>query len=848
MVVRSVAALSETQKKRSLLQRMVVVHAILLLCLLIIVARLMKLQLLERNDFAAAAHSQHYGDVKLSAQRGEILALNSKTNETSILATNTTLDLLYVDPSVVENPTLIAEMLADVLLTPQIHEDCSKGNDTCPRELLSLKDSPYAPAFDPLLLARRLQSGALLEPVTDLADMPSDVKIPDLTEVRRRFARDIEGRISEKRVTFVPLKYSATKPQKAEVEAMQAEGIEVNDEQNLIYADPEQVPQSRIPAISRRLATILEVDPVVIQQSLRSRPLRYVPIMRRLPTATSLMIKERKLQSMKETNAKRAEASKAGKKRKEIEKITDPLRGIALINEHWRYYPDGTIASHVVGFLNANQEAQYGIERTFEPQLRGQDGSIATFDPQVGQILDTDQVIVDPKDGDTIVLTIDPFVQKEVERILQAGLERYAADSGQAIVMDPRTGRIIAMANAPLFERNGYASVYAREPMLILPDKRKSIVVEIFHPVTNVRVVKAYIDDVFTPEGRKKLPQEVQDELTAIEKLYDLDDLARHYLYVGEFTRREIFPTDVPDVWLKYENNLGVGAYLNRTIQEIYEPGSVMKPITMAIAIDQGEVMPNDRYYDTGEVKVDEFTIRNAFKKSFGDVNMTECLEFSINTCMTNISDKLGKKLFHRMIDRFGFGRLTGVELEDELSGAVLPWQEWSNALLATAAFGQGVSATPLQVITAFSAIANDGRLMKPHIVDSVVRGDGTVEKAQPAFVDQVITPQTADTVTAMLVQSVDRGYANYAAIKGYRVAGKTGTSQIARPGGGYEAGTGSTVASFVGFAPAQNPRFITLVKFDRPKRGEHGSQAAAPIFKQIATFLFEYYGIPPER
>ena len=273
-----------------------------------------------------------------------------------------------------------------------------------------------------------------------------------------------------------------------------------------------------------------------------------------------------------------------------------------------------------------------------------------------------------------------------------------------------------------------------------------------------------------------------------------------------------------------------------------------MKRIRMAIAIDQGEVMPSDIYEDTGEVEKDTFIIRNSNKRIYGRVNMTNCLEFSINTCMTSIGDKLGKKLFHRMLERFGFGRVTGIELEDELSGDLLPWKDWKNSTLATTSFGQGFSATPLQVITAISAIANGGKLMKPMIIDRLIHPNAGEEVRQPVVVDQVITPTTSETLTAMLVSSVDHGFAKDGKVKGHKIAGKTGTSQIARPGGGYETGTGSTVASFVGYAPVDRAQFVILVKLDRPKRGEHGATAAAPLFRQIAAFLFEYYGLPPDE
>ncbi len=431
---------------------------------------------------------------------------------------------------------------------------------------------------------------------------------------------------------------------------------------------------------------------------------------------------------------------------------------------------------------------------------------------------------------------------------MQDGINKYDADSGQAIVMDPQTGRILAMVNAPLFERNTYASVYDKIPVTIAPDKQKNIVVEIYDPATNARIVKGYESEIFSDEGRARLSDKIQKELGAVQTEYDLKDLARYFLYVGENNSMEIFPTGVPNIWLKYKNNIGVGAYLNRAVQEIYEPGSVMKPITMAIALDQGEVTPDTIYDDNGPVKVDEYTINNALHKFYGKVNMSYCLAFSINTCMTNVSGRLGSKLFEHMIERFGFGKVTGIELEDEVTGDIRPWRSWSLSDLATAAFGQGISATPLQVITANAALANGGKLMHPTIVDSVIHADGTVDTFAPRSVDQVLTAQTSDTITAMLVNSANTGFAKLGKVKGYASAGKTGTSQIAGPGGRYESGTGSTVGTYMGYGPVPNPRFIILVKLDRPKNRyiAYGESTAGPLFHDIAAFMFDYYGIQP--
>lgn len=843
MALRPKTSLTETQKRRSLMKRMTIVHVFFFFALLVVIARLLELQIVRGNEYRQIAQSQHFGGVVLPARRGEVLSHNSKTSETNILATNTTLDLVYVDPLITDDPTLVAETLAKILVTPEFHDLCVRGELTCPRELAEF----YAAAFDPVERFRKLQSGTLLEPLAGILPPTRPEDLPDLTEVRRRYARVIEDKISEKRVRFVPLVYSATKVQMRTVRDMQIPGVTVDEQQKLLYADPEEIQQFSLDGIARKLSGPLEMDPIVLKKLLRSRPLRYVPVMRRLSPGLSLRIKEAQLTSLKETGERKKQAPTV----KAAQEIQYPLRSIALLPEHWRFYPDGTTASHVVGFLNANQEAQYGIERTFNPQLRGQEGLISTVsDPHGGQILTAEQRIVDPKDGDTIVLTIDRSIQKKVEEIMEAAVRQYQADSGQAIVMDPKTGRILAMANAPLFNSNDFAVVYEKEPIVLDPGKERQIVVELYHPETNNRIVKAYKDDVFTASGRLALSEKTRESLDEVEQLYDLRDIVRYYLYIGENVRREIYPTSTPGLWLKYKNNIGVGAYLNRTVQEIYEPGSVMKPITMAIAIDQGEVMPEDIYDDTGPVEVDEYTIKNALLVYYGKVTMTNCLELSINTCMTSVSAKLGPKLFHRMLERFGFNRISGIELEDELPGDMLPWREWSRALLATAAFGQGISVTPLQMVTAGAALGNGGKLLRPTIIDSIIHADGTVERTEPKVLDQVITPETSDTITAMLVSAVDKGFAKSGKVKGYKIAGKTGTSQIAGPGGKYESGTGSTVASFMGYAPVPDPRFIVLVKFDRPKNRlvVHGAGTAAPTFKDIATFLFKYYGIPPDE
>lgn len=819
-------------------RRIEVVHGILLVAMLVIVARLIELQIIRGSEYEEIARAQHYGGIVLPARRGEIFSLNSKTGEKNILATNTTLDLLYVDPFVTDDKYMVAKLLSEELLTDEADAICRNGDKECPREFKKY----YEIAFDPLHKAQIL---------LDSPDSPEISEIPPVDVIRNKFTVNTNDRIDEEFISFVPLLYGATKVQVRKVSEFSIPGIYSSEENKLVYANPIHIPNFERHRIARILSPVLGVERDFIKDSLMQRRLRYVPILRRITPELTKRIKNLKVESAKRAATQRQEMRDRGDNNS-ADNIVDPLRGIALIPEHWRIYPDGTVGSQVVGFLNINQQPQNGIERTFDHDIRGQEGRISSLtDPFGGQIVSDDQNIVQARDGRSVVLTIDRFIQKRVEEILSEAVDRFEADSGQVIIMEPFSGRIVAAANAPLVDANNYSGVFEKVPFYVPDDAVAGIVVEVTHPDTNELVMRGYLNDA-TPEGRAHLSQELQDKLLSLERYYEIDDLKRYYIYTGENNRIELFLIKGQDdnyQWLRYKNRIGVGAYINRITQEIYEPGSVFKPITMGIAIDQGEVTPDDLYFDEGTVEIDEYVIANAEGKEFGEVTMTDCLSYSVNTCMTSVSRKLGKKLFASYVKRFGFGRITGVQLEDEKPGNVLDWRRWSDALLATAAYGQGISATPLQVVTAFSALANGGRLVKPTIIESWIDPDGTVQEVHSQVLEQVITEEASATVTAMLAKGVNEGFARAAKVPGYRMAGKTGTSQIAGPGGKYErAGSGSSITSFAGYAPVDRPKFVMMVKFDRPRTVEYGSQSAAPVFKDIATMLFDYYGIPPDE
>ena len=286
-------------------------------------------------------------------------------------------------------------------------------------------------------------------------------------------------------------------------------------------------------------------------------------------------------------------------------------------------------------------------------------------------------------------------------------------------------------------------------------------------------------------------------------------------------------------------------------VSDMWEPGSIFKIVTWAAALDAGTISPGTTFYDEGALEVGGRVIRNWNRQGNGLVTMTDGLVKSLNTVAAFISTSMGKENFYTYLRRFGFGILTEVDLDSEGPGMIkLPGDShWFPSELGTNSFGQGIAVTPMQMIVAVSAVANRGTMMKPYIVHELIATDSEsgqerVVQVQPMVVRRSISQETAGTLTSMLVEVVDRG-ATEAQVPGYRIAGKTGTAQVPTPYGYHDT---DTIASFVGFAPAEDPQFIVLVKLDKPRASPWGSQTAAPTFAAIAERLFAYMQIPPDE
>lgn len=285
--------------------------------------------------------------------------------------------------------------------------------------------------------------------------------------------------------------------------------------------------------------------------------------------------------------------------------------------------------------------------------------------------------------------------------------------------------------------------------------------------------------------------------------------------------------------------------FLNPATSYNWEPGSIFKPFIVSAAISADKVEPDSKPSEqeggfSNKIVVDGHEIKNSLNKAYGYETVTEILENSDNIGMVWIANKLGNELMGSYIKKYGFGEKSGVDVAGEAAGQVSPAKKWRDVNRATISFGQGISTTPIQIIKAFSAIANKGKMMKPYVVEKIIDAEGQVKEVEPTDVVEVISDDDSKKMTQMLMSVVENGHGKKAAVDGYKVAGKTGTAQIPKPSGGYE--EDGHIGSFVGYAPADDARFVMLVKFDRPKNVDWAESSAAPIFGEIADWLLNSY------
>jgi cell division protein FtsI (penicillin-binding protein 3) len=445
------------------------------------------------------------------------------------------------------------------------------------------------------------------------------------------------------------------------------------------------------------------------------------------------------------------------------------LPGVESILEGRRVYPLETIGSHIVGTAGTDMRGLEGIELRYDKVMRGEELVYRVERDGRGRSLFTEGVAAEQSDerapgplaldsrleaGAALELTIDAGLQEMVERELAAGVQAANADAGTAIMLDPHTGAILALANYPWFDPNKPGNA--------------------------------------NPQARR-----------------------------------------------------------NRAVTDSFEPGSTLKAVLAAAALDEGVVDPDDRVFcENGKLKIGKWTIND--HHPYGLLTIPEVIQYSSNIGVSKIAEKLGRERYFRYLQSFGFGKPTSIDLPGEVGGIVRPVNRWAQIDLATTSFGQGISVTAMQLAAAYGAIANGGRLHQPYLLERAIdtntgkvmlEHDGSFGEAASR---DVIRPETAREIGAMLerVVEMDGGTGKKARIPGVRVAGKTGTAQ--KVDSKTRRYSNERLASFVGYAPADAPMFVTLVMIDNPKGERYGGLVAAPVFSSIMSRALDRFGRRP--
>ncbi|MBI4120461.1 MAG: penicillin-binding protein 2 [Parcubacteria group bacterium] len=492
-----------------------------------------------------------------------------------------------------------------------------------------------------------------------------------------------------------------------------------------VWASPREMVVEERETIAQKLAELMELDPAVVSERLQKDGDPYEPL-----------------------------------KDKIDKQVVEELARLNFKGVHWqavqdRYYPLGDLAASVVGFVGESAEdteaksGRYGLEGFYDGILKGEAGYMAGFKKALGSLILPLSNIIKPKKGEDIYLTLDYNIQLAVEEELKRAAEKFSAESASAVVLNPKTGAVLAMASWPSFDPNRYNEV-----------KNASL-------------------------------------------------------------------------------------FLNPTIQLLFEPGSIFKPITMAAALDVNVISPDLTYFDSGEVSVDGHTIRNSTLKAYGTQTMTQVLEKSLNTGAIFAVRRMPPGVWREYVSAFGFGERTGIALAGEVKGDIANLKGRGEIDILTSSFGQGVAVTPLAMANAVAAIANGGELTQPYVVEKITNGDEVIFESDPKMRRRVIKLATSQSLVKMMVNAVENGSGHRAQIPGYSVAGKTGTAQVALPGGGYGE---KTVHTFVGFSPAFDPAFVMLVKLDNPRGVQFSELTAAPVFRAAGEYILQYLGVKPDR
>ena len=426
------------------------------------------------------------------------------------------------------------------------------------------------------------------------------------------------------------------------------------------------------------------------------------------------------------------------------------LKGVGFISEHSRFYPSGTLAAQVLGFTGVDDRGLEGIEFYYDNWLKGSDHKLTVLKDGFDRKFDTEENTDMSYSGKNLILTIDKTIQFITESALEEAVTDFSAKSGMAVVMEPDSGAVLALAHAPVFNPNSF----------------------------------------------------------------------------GKFDR---------DLWR------------NKAVTDPFEPGSTMKIFSAAGAIEFGGCTPDTIFFcENGAYQIGEDVVHDS--RPYGWMSLGKIIKYSSNIGSVKVSEMIGPQLLYKTLRDFGFGEKTRIDCPGETAGTLSFYRRWSKIDAGTISFGQGISVSAIQLITATSAIANGGMLMKPYIVQAITNSNGQpVESFGPRKIRRVVSAETAEAVRQMMKSVVEKGgTGEKAALKGYSACGKTGTAQKIDGKGQYA--KGKYVASFIGFAPAEKTRVVILAVLDEPQKNHYGGTAATPVFRKIAYETLNYMNVPPRH
>ncbi len=478
-----------------------------------------------------------------------------------------------------------------------------------------------------------------------------------------------------------------------------------------VYAAPREISESEKEKISRELTKILGLNQSYLKERL-ARPKSFIWLARKI-------------------SLQQSEAIKALK-----------LKGIGFIKESKRCYPNGYLASQSIGFAGLDNNGQEGLELYYDQYLKGSPGWALLFRDARSKKIDIKEKMARPKEGASLVLTIDEVIQYIAERELDKAFVDSRAQGASIIVMNPNTGEILALASRPTFDLNQHSRIN-------------------------------------------------KDQIR------------------------------------------------NRSICDMFEPGSVFKIVTAAAALEENKVKEQDKFFcENGKYKVANHVLHD--HTSHGWLTFQEVIEQSSNIGTCKVAQVLGPEALCRYVKLFGFGVKTGIDLPGEISGQAKDLRYWSKTSISAIPMGHEVGVTAMQLAGAISAIANGGNLMRPYIVKQIRDGSGEAIKVfSPEVIRQVLSPEAAARTKKILIGVIENGTGKLAKVPDFTAAGKTGTAQKVEPNGTYS--HSKFVASFIGFAPAEDPQIVIVVTVDEPRGTYYGGTVSAPVFKKVAAEVLKY-------